>query len=699
MPGEGSVFGRALAYTWVIEFQKRGLPHAHILLILHSSFLIRSAADVDGCCRAEIPDPTAEPELYRLVSDNMLHGPCSADTTPLPPCRQANPQECRFGFPKSFVDESSLDDDSYATYRRRDNGATITKRRSTVSPLFTYTNRDVVPYNPFLLLRYRCHCNVEICSSIKAYKYIFKYIYKGPDKATAELSAASSADGAAVDEIRQYVDSRYFSATEALWRFYRFSVDGRYPAVVRLALHEQGLQPVLFQAVGSLAQAASDARVRAAAETTLTGFFSFNASVKARLAAGEPVNDGERRATFDTLYQDWPEALRLGSGKPAIGRMYACSPAAGERFYLRILLLHVPGFSSFDDAKTVDGRRYDTFKQACVARVLISDDRDMDLALDEAAYFASGYQQRLLFVYIAVYGETADLEGLWLRHREALTDDCLHILHKHYGIRNPTEQQRFDYGLQTIRQEIQRLKGSLDGVGLPRPSRLIAGVRGVEGVETWDSLMESINDGHTSLEQALEMRERMTASQQRAYDVITAAVDVDRRPPGAPKIFFLYGSGGTGKTFLQNVVRAEIVASANGDGSAVACVASTGIAATLLSGGLTAHKFFKIPLEVDELSYSALRRSTDPYPPSSGYSIGLCFAMTINKSQGQSFDRVGIMLDPPIFSHGQLYVALSRVTAPDGVRIVPDEEGALTGRVSNVVWPEVFQSVRVGAID
>ncbi|EOD52732.1 putative atp-dependent dna helicase pif1 protein [Neofusicoccum parvum UCRNP2] len=436
--GQGYVFGRVLAYTWVIEFQKRGLPHAHILLILHPSFLIRSAADVDSCCRTEIPDPTVEPELHRLVSDNMLHGPCSADATPLPPCRQANPQECRFGSPKSFVDESSLDDDSYATYRRRNDGAKIVKRRSNAYPLFTYTNRDVVPYNPFLLLRYRCHCNVEICSSIKAYKYMFKYIYKGPDKATAELSAASNRNGAAVvvDEIRQYVDSRYFSATEALWRFYRFSVDGRYPAVVRLALHEQGLQPVLFQAVGSLAQAVFDAHVQAAAVTTLTGFFSFNASVKARLAAGEPVGEGERRATFDTLYQDWPEALRWGSappgarekkcwslrsgqGKPAIGRMYSCGPAAGEKFYLRILLLHVLGFSGFDDAKTVDGRTYDTFRQACIVRALISDDRDMDLALAEAVHFASGYQQRLLFVYIAVYGETANLEGHWTTGRWA----------------------------------------------------------------------------------------------------------------------------------------------------------------------------------------------------------------------------------------------------------------------------------------
>ncbi len=49
--------------------------------------------------------------------------------------------------------------------------------------------------------------------------------------------------------------------------------------------------------------------------------------------------------------------------------------------------------------------------------------------------------------------------------------------------------------------------------------------------------------------------------------------------------------------------------------------------------------------------------------------IRLSFAMTINKAQGQTFDRIGIMLREPVFAHGQLYVALSRVRAIDCLRV------------------------------
>ncbi|XP_022023386.1 ATP-dependent DNA helicase PIF1-like [Helianthus annuus] len=76
------------------------------------------------------------------------------------------------------------------------------------------------------------------------------------------------------------------------------------------------------------------------------------------------------------------------------------------------------------------------------------------------------------------------------------------------------------------------------------------------------------------------------------------------------------------------------------------------------------------------------------------FPLSVCFAMTINKSQGQSLSKVGLYLKDPVFTHGQLYVALSRVKTREGVKIlIFDADGKPTNKTSNVVYKEVFGSL------
>ena len=70
------LLGRVIGYINVIEFQKRGLPHAHILLILSPETKPRSSDDFDKLVMAEIPDPIEDPELFETLSRCMIHAPC-----------------------------------------------------------------------------------------------------------------------------------------------------------------------------------------------------------------------------------------------------------------------------------------------------------------------------------------------------------------------------------------------------------------------------------------------------------------------------------------------------------------------------------------------------------------------------------------------------------------------------------------------
>lgn len=91
---------------------------------------------------------------------------------------------------------------------------------------------------------YNCHINVKVCSSIKAIKYLFKYIYKRHDRASIYLDEPNS--NANIDEIKQYRDARWVTPLEALWRIYSFELSKISPSLKQLQLHLPNMHMVLF---------------------------------------------------------------------------------------------------------------------------------------------------------------------------------------------------------------------------------------------------------------------------------------------------------------------------------------------------------------------------------------------------------------------------------------------------------------------
>jgi len=127
---------------------------------------------------AQLPDPQLQPLLYAKVTKYILHGLCGVDN-PQAKC-MVNEKYSKY-FPMEYRERTDWAEDSYPLYARPDNGLVFECNRA------RFTNQYVVPYCPQLLL-FDCHLNVKISAGFGTVKYLRKYIYKGPDRATMEIS-------------------------------------------------------------------------------------------------------------------------------------------------------------------------------------------------------------------------------------------------------------------------------------------------------------------------------------------------------------------------------------------------------------------------------------------------------------------------------------------------------------------------------
>jgi hypothetical protein len=395
------------AVVYTIEFQKRGLPHAHILVFLKATSKIDQPQKIDKIISAEIPDKDKEPELFQVVTSLMIHGPCSIPGTNSP-CMQKG--RCAKYYPKKFVNTTVIDPEGYPVYRRRDNGMCVKKGKAFAD------NRFVVPYNKYLLLKYNAHINVEWCNQSRSIKYLFKYVNKGHDRVTAGFyHASNNKDNPRVlDEIKMYYDCRYLSACEAVWRIFVFDVNYRDPSVERLDFHIENEQSIIFPDDASIEDIVSKAYAKR------TKFIAWMEANKKYPYARELTY-----AEFPTKFV-WKKDTREWKPRKqgfSIGRLHYVPPGSGPKFYLRTLLGYARGPTSYDELMTVNNVRYNNYKDVCFALGLMDDDREFVQAIKEASFWGSGFYLRSLFAALLLSNQLHQPRTVWNSTWEELSDD------------------------------------------------------------------------------------------------------------------------------------------------------------------------------------------------------------------------------------------------------------------------------------
>ena len=309
----------------------------HLLIILEESDRIHSSEVI---C-AQLPtDPDLFPigsaeraqaeRLERIVVKNMIHGPCG-QMNPKSPCMVDG--KCSKNYPKQFCEKTIVHpDNTYPDYQRLEpsNGGRTIKIKN-----IEIDNRWVVPYSPYLCLRFDCHINLELCMSPIASKYLFKYVTKGEDRAMVRTEI--SGEGQEIDEISDYVDLRSVGSSEASWHIFNFNIAKNFPAVYALRIHLEDEQHVTFD------METAEESIEKQRCTELTEFFVFN----------------QENPETNVTYSDFPQYFTWRDKKwhprkrfsGTIGRINVVNPIAGDVYYLRILLHHdhCKGKVSFND--------------------------------------------------------------------------------------------------------------------------------------------------------------------------------------------------------------------------------------------------------------------------------------------------------------------------------------------------------------
>ncbi|XP_012837943.1 PREDICTED: uncharacterized protein LOC105958488 [Erythranthe guttata] len=365
-----------------------------------------------------------------------------------------------------------------------------------------------------------------------------------------------------------------------MWRIFAFEIHYRDSPVIRLSFHLPDNQPLVFNENQSLKSVLERPTAR---QTMFLAWFEANKTY--------PPARELRYTEFPQhyVYKDDSRVWVPRKKRFAIGRVTNVPPTKGEDFYLRLLLNVQRGCKSYEDIRTVGGIVYATFRDACYMLGLLEDDKEYIGAIREAYGWANGHFLILLFAVMLLSNSLSRPEHVWEKCWSNLSDD---ITYKHQKRHNNPDLTLSDdslknYALIEIEKILQSNGKSLrnfDSMPMPLDSSM-------DDTENQLVLDELDYDVFTMAEELERYLSSITDEQRRVYDAIMDAVSKN-----CGGMYFLYGHGGTGKTFIWRTLSAAV----RSKGEIVLNVASSGIASLLLPGGRTAHSRFGPPIIVHD---------------------------------------------------------------------------------------------------
>ncbi|CAH9134582.1 unnamed protein product, partial [Cuscuta epithymum] len=251
------------------------------------------------------------------------------------------------------------------------------------------------------------------------------------------------------------------------------------------------------------------------------------------------------------------------------------------------------------DLRTVAGVIYVSFREACYALGLLDDDKEFIDAFKEASFFSSGFYMRILFVILLWTESMSRPESVWQHCWRYMADDIQHTRRR--LLQHP---------------ELILSDDQLEKLALAELEKLLRG-RGKSlrdyppmPTVTMDSMLSSNDrmiyeelsyDRSAMTEEHAKLVGSLTDEQKSVYETIMHSVEEE-----VGGVFFVYGYGGSGKTFVWRTLSAAL----RSKGEIVLNVASSGIASLLLPGGRTAHSRFAIPISLNEDSTCNIKQGS-----------------------------------------------------------------------------------------